>query len=214
MCECRGAPPQTPLSKQRGDHPSFIPTVSTTTPTRIVTRTTTTDVTWTVFRRIPRRGKHCDDDDDANVDTLEPWVDWIKRATHKAEAATAKLRINDWVSTVRQRKWQWVRRLSATGEQEWMRQIIQWSPQHDPVYNARRRTGRPKSRWIEDKRKYIQDSMGCDDTSTTAILNVASTDSWNDIGLTFTSHHMCARCANISYFPAPRRRTRSTLDGA
>jgi hypothetical protein len=131
-----------------------------------------------------------DDDDEANAVVLEPSVDWIKRATHKAEAAIAKLRIDDWVSTVRQRKWQWVRKLSATEELEWMRQVIQWTPQHDPVYNARRRTGRPKTRWIDDVRNHVEDTLECGDVSIPAVLDLASNDSWQDIGAQFTQHHM------------------------
>ena len=138
----------------------------------------------------PTPNVYDDDDDDVNDVILELWVDWIKRATHKAEAAIAKLRINDWVSTVRQKKWQWVRKLSTMRNQEWMRQVIQWDPQHDPVYHVRRRTGRPKTRWIDDIRKHIEDHMGCDNMTISAILDVASTDDWQDIGSNFTSHHM------------------------
>eukprot|EP00959_Pyramimonas_sp_CCMP1952_P323664 6774023-Pyramimonas_sp.AAC.1 len=69
-----------------------------------------------------------------------------------AEAAIAKLGIDDWVSTAQLGQWQWARKSSAMGETEWTRQVIQWTPQRDPAYHARRRTGRPKARWIDDMR--------------------------------------------------------------
>ena len=37
-------------------------------------------------------------DDETTPESLEPWVQWIKRATHDAEAAIERLRIKDWVS--------------------------------------------------------------------------------------------------------------------
>ena len=151
---------------------------------------------------------HCDDDDDDSgcdvdsvppdptpaihddedtTDNLEPWVEWIQRATHKAEETMAKLNINDWPTTVRQRKWQWVRKVSTTGEQEWTRQVIQWAPQLDPIYGARRRAGRPKSRWIDDIRRFICNKNGCDDMDISEVMNIASTDYWDIIGPEYTT---------------------------
>eukprot|EP00959_Pyramimonas_sp_CCMP1952_P392067 8215774-Pyramimonas_sp.AAC.1 len=100
--------------------------------------------------------EHSDDDDGHDVDStpdtapraddaedaeyyLEPWVDWVKRATRAAEAAMEKLRITDRVSNVRLRRWHWIRKLANTSEHEWTRQVFQWTPERDPVHTAKRR---------------------------------------------------------------------------
>ena len=119
---------------------------------------------------------------------MEPWVDWVKRATRKAEAAMEKLQITDWVTKVRLRRWHWIRKLANTDEHEWTRQVFQWTPERDPIYTAKRRVGRPKSRWTDDVRHYIGITMGWDDISTSDILRLASTDLWDDLAPDFAAY--------------------------
>ena len=146
-------------------------------------------------------------------DYLEPWVDWVKRATRKAEAAMEKLRITDWVSKVRLRRWHWIRELANTSEHEWTRQVFQWTPERDPVYTAKRRVGRPKLRWIDDVRHYIGITMGRDGISIPDILCLASTAMWDDLAPDFAAYDRGANQANTAISPRPRRRTRSTSNG-
>ena len=37
-------------------------------------------------------------------ETLEPWIDWIRRCTHEAEAQMTSLGIQDWVAEQRRRE--------------------------------------------------------------------------------------------------------------
>ena len=128
------------------------------------------------------------DDEEEAAEFLEPWVDWIKRATQKSEAAITRLRINSWASTVRQRKWKWMQKLSATSEREWTRQVVQWSPQLEPVYTAKRKAGRPKTRWADDIKKYIGNALGRE-VAIADILQIASTEDWDTLEADFVRHH-------------------------
>ena len=86
---------------------------------------------------------------------LEPWSDWIKRCTREAETRMNKLRLDDWVTMQRRRKWRWIPRL-ITCDQKWTTSAIHWDPYLDTKLNAQRRPGRPKTRWMDDIRTYLQ----------------------------------------------------------
>ena len=51
--------------------------------------------------------QHNNDDND-----LEPWSDWIQRATHEAEERINKVGIEDWIVQLRRRKWRWAQRVA------------------------------------------------------------------------------------------------------
>ena len=89
-------------------------------------------------------------DETEPLDDLEPWVDWIRRCTHEAEAHMTKLNLDDWVSLQRRRKWRWVAKLAITEADAWTTQTIRWDPTLDMQHNTRRRQGRPKTRWTDD----------------------------------------------------------------
>ena len=90
-------------------------------------------------------------DDD---DTIEPWVEWIRRSTHEAETQMTTLGINDWVTEHRKRKWRWARKVT-TEPHKWSLKALLWEPALDSRYNARRRHGRPQKRWSDDIAQHI-----------------------------------------------------------
>jgi len=111
-------------------------------------------------------------DDDATTD-LEPWVDWIRRCTHEAETRMKKLKLDDWVTIQRRRKWRWAHKLATNTNDTWTTTALQWDPTLDNQLKPRRRAGRPKTRWTDDIREYIQqykrqlqDDTTCPDTTT------------------------------------------------
>ena len=93
--------------------------------------------------------QHTDDDTDETTD-LEPWVDWIRRCTHEVEARMKKLRLDDWVTLQRRRKWRWAHKIATTTQDTWTTIALQWDPTLDRQLDARRRTGRPTPRWTDD----------------------------------------------------------------
>ena len=48
------------------------------------------------------------------TENLEPWVDWIRRSTHEAERRMKELKLEDWVSLHRRRKWRWARKVATS----------------------------------------------------------------------------------------------------
>ena len=79
--------------------------------------------------------------------TVESWVDWIKRATHSAEEHMNNFGVRDWVATQREAKRKWHSELTANGNSTasgWAYWAFHWQPE------GRRKTGRPKTRWIDD----------------------------------------------------------------
>eukprot|EP00973_Karenia_brevis_P011725 1586795-Karenia_brevis.AAC.1 len=59
--------------------------------------------------------------DDTKTETLEPWVEWIKRATHQAEERARKLNVEDWVMVHRRMKWRWAARIAQQSSDRWPR---------------------------------------------------------------------------------------------
>jgi hypothetical protein len=103
----------------------------------------------------PEQQQQYDDDNDEASD-LEPWVDWIRRCTHDAEARMKKLQLDDWVTMQRRRKWRWAHKMATTTQDTWTTIALQWDPTLDRQLDARRRTGRPKTRWTDDISDHVQ----------------------------------------------------------
>ena len=87
-------------------------------------------------------------------DNLEPWVDWIKRVTHRAEASLRKIQIEDWVQQARKRRWAWAAKVYCDlPENRWSRIALLWDPQvhYDrPKPSTHRRAARPNLRWSDE----------------------------------------------------------------
>ena len=90
------------------------------------------------------------------TECLEPWVDWIKRCTHEIEERVRKLRLEDWVTLQRRRKWRYARKVLLANSHEWNTAALHWDPTLDHKLNTHRRPGRPKTRWTDDLQQHIQ----------------------------------------------------------
>jgi len=76
---------------------------------------------------------------------LEPWVDFIKRTTREAEERLDRLKIEDWVTAQRRRKWNFARRVATQERSWWSSNAAKWNP---AITSSRtsRPPGRPKQR--------------------------------------------------------------------
>ena len=77
---------------------------------------------------------------------LELWVDFVQRATHKAQDVMARHGSLDWCQQQRQRKWRLAGRLAATTDNRWSAELLAWRPLH----GFGRRVARPWNRWSTD----------------------------------------------------------------
>jgi len=115
-----------------------------------------------------------DNEDAPPEETLEPWVEWVKRCTHNVEARLAALQLEDWVSIQRGRKWQWAYKI-ANDPSRWSGKAVLWNPGYDPKYNAYRKPGRPKKRWSDDIAEHIKKVSNAIDT------NAQNMPCWQDL---------------------------------
>ena len=126
--------------------------------------TTTTDPTNTT-----NHDDNVTDDDDvdsdvavqveaptADDDDLEPWVDWMKRCTHQAEEHMKTLGIEEWIALQRRRKWRWALKIATDTKGKWTLKAMMWNPTKDKRLDARRKPGRPNTRWIDDINHHLQ----------------------------------------------------------
>ena len=101
-------------------------------------------------------------DSESEQNELEPWVDWIRRVTHEAEATLKRLNIKTWVEQARTRKWRWAANvLCRHGEERWARVAFHWDPRmhYDaPRPSARRKAGGPRKRWHDEIEKFWTDT--------------------------------------------------------
>jgi len=124
------------------------------------------------------------DDGDATAD-LEPWVEWIKRCTHDVETRMRKLNLDDWIATQRRRKWRWVGKLAKTVDTDWMVMAMRWDPTIDSKLNARRRPGRPKTRWMDDVASHLR--LTATDTEHDSPASSNSKQNSNDVETVITA---------------------------
>ena len=79
---------------------------------------------------------------------LETWVDWVQRATRKAEDILQNLGYSDWNKLQREAKLNWANRLEEMEHDRWARLAYDWRP--DLFETTCRRQGRPKRRGGDD----------------------------------------------------------------
>ena len=96
---------------------------------------------------------------------LEPWSEWVQRATHEAESRMKKLNIEDWVSVQRRRKWRWAQKVANCDGDSWTLEALTWDPYPRIAIAESRRVGRPAKRWSDDLRQYIYRTLYSDENS-------------------------------------------------
>ena len=110
-------------------------------------------------------------------DTLEPWIDWIRRSTREVETIIESLGIEDWISQHRRQKWQWAQRV-ATETFKLTYQVAMWDPSLDPKSKARRQAARPRRRWTDDIVQHLA-KHNLDETHWTNVAKNVKT--WKDL---------------------------------
>jgi len=61
-------------------------------------------------------------------ETLEPFIDWLKRATHISEELAHKHGLQDWVDAQRSRKWRLAGHIARRTDGRWSTKLLTWSP--------------------------------------------------------------------------------------
>ena len=83
------------------------------------------------------------DEDVGAAEVLEPWVDWIRRATGLAELHLHKAGAEDWTGEHKRRKWRCAGHLARRDDDRWSKKSLDWTPP------GTRKVGRPHARWSD-----------------------------------------------------------------
>eukprot|EP00973_Karenia_brevis_P063820 8871716-Karenia_brevis.AAC.1 len=116
-------------------------------------------------------------------DCLEPWQDWIKRATRECEQRVEKLSIESWLVKWRRQQWRFAQKLVTHDIHKWSYAALKWQPDiHNPG-RAARQGGHPYKRWDEDIKRFLSQSLVHKDMDW---INVAAVpDTWKSLENSF-----------------------------
>jgi hypothetical protein len=81
---------------------------------------------------------------------LEPWVDYVQRATHKAEQIMSAYGSTNWEERHRQLKFRFAGKAARATDGRWTHHLLQYAPLH----GEGRYQGRPYKRWSDDLVSY------------------------------------------------------------
>ena len=116
--------------------------------------------------------------------SLEPWIDYIKRATAIAEAQLQKLHIDDWPTTYLRRKWRWAARVATHPHDRWTLLAAQWQPQFQLERRSLRRPCRPHKQWGDDLTTFLT-TTSSHQLQGTNWLCAAATSEWQGLEDTY-----------------------------
>ena len=91
---------------------------------------------------------------------LESWADWFQRTTTEVRSAMTKLKMDDWVTTVRKWQWKWASKVVQHDAQRWIVRILHWQPKE-----GMRQVGHPRARWIDPIEKFASVWTGMTEAS-------------------------------------------------
>ena len=77
-------------------------------------------------------------------ETLEPFIDWLRRATHISEQLANKHGLQDWVDAQRSRKWRLAGHVARRTDGRWSTKLLSLTP------DGYRCQGRPLTRWRDE----------------------------------------------------------------
>ena len=87
---------------------------------------------------------------------LEPWPEFIKRATRIAEDHLTNANLQEWTTLFLRKQWRWAQRIANQSQDRWSRLVTQWQPELDTKRHAQRQQARPRKRWDDDINNYLQ----------------------------------------------------------
>ena len=86
---------------------------------------------------------------------LEPWVEWVKRATREAESKMEELQLDRWTTSQKRAKWSWAHRTQQLSNDKWTKIVAKWEPEQ--TANCSRSQGRPRLRWADDIQSFLKE---------------------------------------------------------
>ena len=126
--------------------------------------------------------------DDADEDSdLEPWDEFIRRATYAATERATRSQVEDWTTLYHKRKWRWAGRIATQSRQRWTRLAAAWDPDAHDLRQARRRHGGQRKRWSDDITQFLQ-SITDGDNNTNWVELATNTVFWHSLENDFVAY--------------------------
>ena len=102
----------------------------------------------------PDDNKTDDSDTDSRTsntsDHREPWIDYVRRSTHRAEQLMTRHGIEPWTTIQRRLVWRLAATVANHPSTRWTHQVSLWHPVFDTCRTAHRTRGRQRKRWSDD----------------------------------------------------------------
>ena len=115
-----------------------------------------------IDRTYEDESEHSDwEEDDAEVgadEVLEPWVEWVQRATHTILEIMRKLNMEDWVAMQTKNLWCWAAKTTTKEDARWTKRILKWTPTE-----GLRNVGHPRARWRDGLDQFTKTLPGFTD---------------------------------------------------
>ena len=89
---------------------------------------------------------------------LEPWHEWIQRATRKVEGFSKSWGIDDWIHLARKRIFNLAGHVSRRDDNRWSTAMLDWLPPRGALFQESgmgRRQSRPNIRWEDRLMEYF-----------------------------------------------------------
>ena len=115
---------------------------------------------------------------------MEPWPEFIKRATRTAEKLITKFKIQEWTTVFLRKQWKWAQRIGNQSQNRWSKIAAQWQPDLDPTHPAARRQARPRTRWEDDITAFLHTKYNNDTNSNNTTphwLEATTTTTWTTL---------------------------------
>ena len=100
-----------------------------------------------------------DEEDIEEIDTLEPWPEFLKRTAVWTEEQLKKARQGEWLDSWRKRQWIWACKLVSADAEKWSAIATTWQPLLHSSCPRGRAQARPKKRWDEDIVSFVRHTL-------------------------------------------------------
>ena len=96
------------------------------------------------------------EDEADEIDTLEPWPDFLRRTARWTEEQLEKAGQQEWLAIWRTRQWRWACKLVTKDTEKWSAVATTWQPFIHSSCRRGRAQARPKKRWDQDIVSFLE----------------------------------------------------------
>ena len=100
-------------------------------------------------------GRSSTSNESSGEQNLEAWPDFLKRTTRIVDAQLKGANLDEWVTLWRKRQWRWAGKVVQLHQHKWSYGALCWQPVLDCTSGGVRAQARPRRRWDDDIKAYL-----------------------------------------------------------